>query len=81
MAKTVTCPQCGTTMVASAPADRRSIVKNMVEGGHSVRYAGNVADSTVEKEESLGVVYTCPRCRYIMRVKDEASNDKKGKAA
>lgn len=64
----VTCPQCGDAMRATPAADKRRMVKELVQGGSSAHYAQNFADQHHEKEAALGVVHVCTGCPYTMRV-------------
>jgi hypothetical protein len=68
----VTCPQDGTPMIAHPVPDERTLLTDMVKRGSQTAYAANVAASMREKEDAAGVVYTCPACGYVMRVKDAA---------
>lgn len=61
------CPQCGTPLVANPAPSRREIIRGMVDEGHKPEYAADRADRRLEKEADLGVVCTCPRCRYVTR--------------
>ncbi len=64
------CPQCHTPMIENPLPAEREIVKGMVEKGSQHAYAANKAATMKEKEARLGVVLTCPSCRYVTRAKD-----------
>lgn len=66
------CPQCGGALRPNPAADKRTIVKAMVEGGASAPYANNFADAHHEKEAEHGVVHVCSGCRYVTRIKAAA---------
>lgn len=66
------CPQCGGTLVANPAADKRTMIKSMVDAGATAPYATNFAESHHEKEATDGVVHVCGNCRYVTRVKAAA---------
>ena len=74
-AGSVTNPQTGGVMVASPAPDRRKMIKALTDQGHSMNYAAQFVDEHLEKEKTLGTIYTDPATGYVMRVKEGAAAD------
>lgn len=76
----MTCPQCQSPMIASPAPDVRTLAHAMAKNGAHPAYAQHFAETHHDKQGDLGVVSTCPNCRYVTRAKVDPA-PRTGKAA
>jgi predicted RNA-binding Zn-ribbon protein involved in translation (DUF1610 family) len=74
------CPQCGGEMIPSPAPEVRQIARGLIQGGATPAYAQNFAETQHEKQAELGVIQTCPNCRYVTREKAAAPRTSKAAA-
>lgn len=73
------CPQCGTEMTPSPSPDKTNQRMSMVKHGANAAYSENFLDVQLAKQNELGVVQTCPNCRYVTREKANGASEPKQK--